>query len=225
MLSFLIYFCRMKNPEKKIKRKEDVRNLILNAAKKLFVEEGYQSASIRKIASEIGYSPTTIYLYYKDKNDIVHALHTEGFAILRMMFSSLESVEHPFERLKAIGRTYLRFAKEYPDFYEVMFIMKEPMDYLESEDGPVCWEEGKQVFALLVLTVIDCQEAGYFPDSDPNHTALQAWSMVHGLCSLHITTHLQKVGEECLSESSSDVLVESAFKTYVSLMEQTKIKK
>lgn len=213
----------MKVSDKKAKRKEDVRTLILNAAKKLFVEEGYQSASIRKIASEIGYSPTTIYLYYKDKNDIVHALHIEGFTILKMMFSSLEFVENPFERLKAIGRTYLKFAKDYPDFYEVMFTMKEPMDYLESEDGTVCWEEGKQVFAMLVQTISDCQEAGYFPDSDTNQTALQAWAMVHGLCSLHITTHLQKVGEECLSESSSEALVEGAFTTYVNLMAQTKI--
>lgn len=217
-----MYICHMKNPEKKIKRKEDVRSLILNVAKKIFVEEGYQSASIRKIASGIGYSPTTIYLYYKDKNAIVHALHVEGFTILKMMFSSLEFVENPFERLKVIGRTYLRFSKEYPDFYEVMFMMKEPMDFLESEDGVVCWEEGKSVFDLLVATVVDCQKDGYFPDSDVNQTALQAWSMVHGLCSLYITTHLQKVGEECLSESSSDILVEGAFKTYVSLMEKTK---
>lgn len=213
----------MKVSDKKAKRKEDVRTLILNAAKKLFVEEGYQSASIRKIASEIGYSPTTIYLYYKDKSDIVHALHKEGFALLRTLFSSIELVEHPFERLKATGRTYLKFAKEYPDFYEVMFIMKEPMDYLESEHEDVCWEEGKQVFSLLIQTVLDCQAAGYFPNTDPNHVALQAWSMVHGLCSLYITTHLQKVGEDKLSESNADVLVEGTFTTYINLMEQTKL--
>lgn len=213
----------MKVSDKKAKRKEDVRTLILNAAKKLFVEEGYQSASIRKIASEIGYSPTTIYLYYKDKSDIVHALHKEGFALLRTLFSSIELVEHPFERLKATGRTYLKFAKEYPDFYEVMFIMKEPMDYLESEHEDVCWEEGKQVFSLLIQTVLDCQATGYFPNTDPNHVALQAWSMVHGLCSLYITTHLQKVGEDKLSESNADVLVEGTFTTYINLMEQTKL--
>ncbi len=217
----------MKVSDKKAKRKEDVRTLILNAAKKLFVEEGYQSASIRKIASEIGYSPTTIYLYYKDKSDIVHALHQEGFALLSMLFSSLELVEHPFERLKATGRTYLKFAKEHPDFYEVMFIMKEPMDYLEAEnpEEDVCWEEGKQVFGLLIQTVVDCQAAGYFPNTDPNHVALQAWSMVHGLCSLYITTHLQKVGENKLDESDADVLVEGTFKTYISLIEQTKLNK
>ena len=220
----MIYFCHMKVSDKKVKRKEDVRTLILNAAKKLFVEEGYGSASIRKIAYEIGYSPTTIYLYYKDKSDIVHALHKEGFAILRMMFSSSVFVEDPFERLKVIGKTYLKFSKEYPDFYEVMFIMKEPMDYLESTSETECWEEGMQVFSLLVQTIIDCQEAGYFPGKNPEHTALQAWSMVHGLCSLHITTHLQKVGEECLSEESYGFLVEETFKTYVELMGQTKMK-
>ncbi len=210
--------------DKKAKRKEDVRSLILNAAKKLFVEEGYQSASIRKIASEIGYSPTTIYLYYKDKSDIVYALHKEGFTILRMMFSSSIFIEDPFERLKVIGKIYLKFAKEYPDFYEVMFVMKEPMEYLDAtnETETECWEEGSQVFNLLVQTVEDCQAIGYFPETDSKQTALQAWSMVHGLCSLHITTHLQKVGEEFLSESSTEILVESTFSTYLGLMEKTK---
>lgn len=215
----------MKISEKKAKRKEDVRTLILNAAKKLFIEEGYQATSIRKIASEIGYSPTTIYLYYKDKSDIAYALHREGFALLGVLFSSLITVESPFERLKAIGRTYLRFSFENPDFYELMFMMKEPMDFLDSESEDECWEEGKRVFDFLVLTIEECQKEGYFPGNDAGHTALQAWVIVHGLCSLHITTHLQKVGEECLSESSSEFLVEAAFKTYVILMEQTRIKK
>jgi AcrR family transcriptional regulator len=123
----------MKVQEKKSKRKEDVKVLILNAAKKLFLEEGYQSASIRKIAAEIGLSPTTIYLYYKDKSDIAYALHLEGFAILRTLFSALISVESPFERLKATGRIYLKFSVDNPDFYSIMFMMKEPMDFLDSE--------------------------------------------------------------------------------------------
>lgn len=213
----------MKAQEKKTKRKGDVKSLILNAAKKLFVEEGYRSASIRKIASEIGYSPTTIYLYYKDKSDIAYALHQEGFAVLNTKFSSLVTVESPFERLKAIGRTYLLFSIENPDFYEIMFMMKEPMDFLDSESEEEIWEEGKKVFDFLVITIEECQREGYFPGNDKNYTALQAWAMVHGLCSLFITTHLQKVGEECLSQGAAEILLEASFKTYVAFLEQTKL--
>ena len=87
--------------EKKIKQKEDLRTVILEAAKKLFVQEGYEATSIRKIAKEIGFSPTTIYLYYKDKSDIVYALHQVGFGMLKDQFLPLMAVEDPFERLKA----------------------------------------------------------------------------------------------------------------------------
>ncbi|VTQ03121.1 TetR/AcrR family transcriptional regulator [Sphingobacterium daejeonense] len=76
--------------EKKLKHKEDLRTLILEAAKKLFVQEGYEATSIRKIAKEIGFSPTTIYLYYKDKSDIVYALHQVGFGILRDRFFPID---------------------------------------------------------------------------------------------------------------------------------------
>jgi len=64
--------------ERKRKHKEDLKQLILDAAKKLFMKDGYEATSIRKIAAEIEFSPTTIYLYYKDKAEISHALHQEG---------------------------------------------------------------------------------------------------------------------------------------------------
>ena len=50
--------------ERKLKHKEDLKQSILDAAKKLFIKEGYEATSIRKIAAEIEFSPTTIYLYY-----------------------------------------------------------------------------------------------------------------------------------------------------------------
>lgn len=208
----------------KKKGKDDLKGLILDAAKKLFVSEGFSATSIRKIASEIGYSPTTIYLYYKDKSDIVYALHSEGFAILKVLFTSLSKVESPFERLKAIGRTYLQFARDHPDYYQVMFSLKEPMEYLNAKSEKDSWEDGKQVFGVLVSTIDDCKKAGFFRQADSGAVALQAWSLVHGLSSLYLTTRLQKVGEECLSQTDADILLESAFTAYTQLMEQTKTK-
>ena len=65
--------------ERKEREKEDMRRLILNAARKLFLEQGYEKTSIRNIADAIEYSPATIYLYYKDKNELLFALHEEAF--------------------------------------------------------------------------------------------------------------------------------------------------
>lgn len=212
----------MKSMEKKNNRREDNRKLILDAAKKLFIEQGYQATSMRKIASEINYSPTTLYLYYKDKGDIVYALHQEGFLILKMLLMPLSTVESPFERLKALGRTYLNFAKEYPDFYEVMFMMKEPMIYLDNNSEKEIWEGGKEMFAFITLTVDQCQQQGYFTDDNPDFVSLQAWALVHGLCSLYITTRLHKVGKDNIPELPAEMLLENAFKTYVNFVETSK---
>ena len=65
--------------ERKERHKEDLKKDILTAAKELFTEKGFEATSIRAIAEKIEYSPATIYLYYKDKNEIVHALHQDGF--------------------------------------------------------------------------------------------------------------------------------------------------
>src|ERR1043165_3144224 len=176
--------------ERKTRHKEDLKKSILDAAKKVFLEHGYDATSIRKIAAEIEFSPTTIYLYYKDKNEIAHALHEEGFKMLSERFSVLAHVEHPFERLKAMGRIYMQFALENKDFYEIMFVMKEPIKEACIEDD---WDEGKRAFTTLLNTIKDCQTAGYFTDFEPNAFSLVVWSTMHGLCTMKIHGQLDLV--------------------------------
>ena len=208
--------------ERKIRHKEDLRKRILEAAKKLFVTSGYEATSIRKIAQEIEFSPTTIYLYYKDKSDIIYALHQEGFSMLRQDFQPLMQVESPFERLKAIGKCYLRFGLKHPDFYEVMFMMKGPMHYLQMHCVDGAWEEGERVFDFLLQTVRDCQEVGYFKELDTVQVAVQAWSSVHGLCSLYVSGHLRNMMEVILNTDEQEAMVDKAFRVFVHYLELTK---
>ncbi len=94
---------------KKHTDREEKRKLILDTARTIFLEKGYNLSSIRNIAEKINCSPGTIYLYFKNKAEIFHALHDEGFNMLLNMAKPLEHVSDPFERLKAIGRIYLGF--------------------------------------------------------------------------------------------------------------------
>jgi len=209
--------------ERKNRHKEDLRQRILNAAKMLFMKYGYEATSIRKIAAEIEFSPTTIYLYYRDKNDILYALHQEGFRMLGFSFAALEQVEHPLERLKAMGRNYLQFALEHSDFYELMFIMKEPLQWLNqdncmSED----WKEGINAFDFLYNTIIDCQKQGYFKEQDPNLFSLFVWSTVHGLCSLSLHGHFEQVVKGNKLDINPDVILKSSFENFLGLLEKLK---
>ncbi|MBD1431416.1 TetR/AcrR family transcriptional regulator [Sphingobacterium sp. DN00404] len=208
--------------ERKTRHKEDLRKRILEAAKKLFVTAGYEATSIRKIAKEIEFSPTTIYLYYKDKSDIIYALHQEGFQLLRQDFQPLMQVESPFERLKALGRCYIKFAFTHPDFYELMFIMKDPMQYLEINCVEAAWDEGERVFDFLLQTIRDCQEEGYFKGLDTIHVAMEAWASVHGMCALYVSGHLKSMMHVVFGDEDQERMIESAFRVLVHYLESTK---
>lgn len=204
--------------ERKRKHKEDLKQLILDAAKKLFMKDGYEATSIRKIAAEIEFSPTTIYLYYKDKSEISHALHQEGFKLLGQQLSVLGVIEDPFERLKGMGRVYIRFALEHGDFYELMFIMRDPIANLNCADDH--WEEGQQAFRQLMTGILACQEAGYFRAFDPEAFSLLVWSTMHGLCSLQLKGHLDLVVAHKNILQNVDNVLQHTFDTFVQMLEK-----
>lgn len=209
--------------ERKKRNKEDLKQRILDAAKLLFTKYGYESTSIRKIANVIEFSPTTIYLYYRDKNDILYALHREGFKMLGTSFYDSGKIEDPIERLKKMGWTYLQFALDHSDFYELMFIMKEPLQWLDEEGcASDKWQEGINAFEPLHKTIIDCQENGYFADQDAKLFSLFVWSTVHGLCSLSLHGHFEQVVKGNKLDIQTDKILENSFENFLNLIDKLK---
>src|ERR1700760_250400 len=163
--------------ERKEKQKLEIRKLILEASMKLFIDEGFESVTIRKIAELIEYSPTTVYLYFKDKDEIFYSLHDMGFEKLHEFNSDLNTIQNPLIRLHKMGENYLRFGMENPEYYSLMFIAGEPMKKI-SELG--CdWEPGDSALARLKETATECIGKGYLAKSDPYLVSLSVWSFVH----------------------------------------------
>jgi AcrR family transcriptional regulator len=206
--------------ERKVKHREDLKKDILEAAKELFITKGLESTSIRNIAEKIEYSPATIYLYYKDKNEIVHALHSEGFKMLVSHFEVLGHITNPFERLKGMGRAYIQFAVQNPDIYQLIFIMKEPLKHVANcfED----WDEGDRAFDILLKTIEDCQRAGYFKQFDKTLLSFVIWSTMHGLCALRTSGHMEHVAAARAKDVNLDHLTSHAYETYVTMLEKMK---
>jgi AcrR family transcriptional regulator len=206
--------------ERKERHKEDLKREILEAAKQLFTEKGFEATSIRAIAEKIEYSPATIYLYYKDKNEIVHALHSDGFKLLVSHFAILETVTHPFERLKAMGRAYIQFAMQNPDVYKLLFVMEEPLKHVANcfED----WDEGDVAFDILLKTVGECQQSGYFKGFDVNLLSFTIWSSMHGLCTLRSSGHLEHVANSRAEVPDLDKLMSATYETFVAMLEKLK---
>ncbi len=197
--------------ERKERDRQDLRKSIMDAAREVFLEKGFEQTSIRAIAQKIEYSPTTIYLYFKDKNELFYALHMDGFNLLNIQMSALSAVSDPFERLKAMGRIYIRFAEQNPDYYDLMFVQKAPMDSLDEEEA---WNEGLQAFQGLRLTIQECMDLNYLPFTDSEVGAFVIWSAMHGMCTLNDRGRCK-----ILNEEKRDRIVECAFEEFILMME------
>ena len=176
--------------ERKEKQKLEIRKLILDASMKLFVEEGFGNVTIRKIADLIEYSPTTVYLYFKDKDEIFFSLHELGFQKMNEMNRDLATINNPLLRLHKMGENYLEFGLTNPEFYNLMFIQDEPMKKI-AELG--CdWDMGDSAIGFLKEVVAECMEKGYLTRGDAHVVSLSMWSFVHGLVSLAIRERMEK---------------------------------
>lgn len=178
--------------ERKEREKEEMRKRILDAAQKLFLENGYEKVSIRNIADAIEYSPATTYLYFKDKNELLYAVHQKGFGLMLQDFAPIAAIEDPFERLVEMGRRYISFAMHNPELFDLMFIMAAPMEACRDDE----WDEGKNAFNTLVRVVQDCIDAGVFRHQDAEVAAMMIWSAIHGYTALFLRKRMMMFDEE-----------------------------
>jgi len=107
--------------ERQEREREAVARAILDAARELFVAEGYQNVSIRKVAEKIEYSPAAIYGYFESKDDIFLALAEEGFRMLFAPGREAPAVD-PIEKIRAGFWRLYEFSKEHPEYYALMFL-------------------------------------------------------------------------------------------------------
>ena len=183
--------------QRKEREKEEMRQLILGAALRLFREYGYEGVSIRNIAESIEYSPGTIYLYYKDKSEIFFALQYEAAALKRDHLLPVANIEDPWERLIEFGRRYIDFGMKHPDLYDLLFITLAPMEYIENQE---CWQLGLATHSFFVETVQACVDKRYFKSTDTDTIAYTLWCHAHGLVSLFVRERMRMYPEEKRAE-------------------------
>jgi AcrR family transcriptional regulator len=169
--------------ERKEREKLEMRQLIVKTAMKLFIKNGIDNVSIRAIAEKIEYSPGAIYSYFKDKGEIIHAIHNEGFEKLYTLQRTLDNVTDPLEKLSKMGRLYMKFALENRDYYDLMFIAKGVGEKIHEKKE---WDVGERSYDYLRQTVKDCIEKGYLIESDIDSATFAIWGFVHGMASLII---------------------------------------
>lgn len=163
------------------------RELILDAARELFARDGYEAVTMRRIAEQIEYSPTAIYLHFADKDALIHELCVADFLALAAEFQPIALEPDPIERIKRIGRTYIEFALAHPDHYRLMFMTPRPQDEGEMDDGRK-GDPAKDAYAFLRIAVVEALAQGRFREdlTDPDLICQTLWAGVHGVAALHI---------------------------------------
>lgn len=180
----------MGTKERREREKEETRHLILDAARRLFVEQGYEAVSMRKIAEAIEYSPGAVYVHFEDKETLIRELCMEDFSKLDAEAFRLASIPDPVERIRQIGHGYVRFGVANPHHYRLMFMTPHPAEIKVSDEKRAEFEDpSKSGYALLRHAVKEAREQGRLrPElTDDELVAQMLWSGVHGVTSLLIT--------------------------------------
>lgn len=173
--------------ERRAREKDALRQKILDAAVHLFLQNGYESVTMRGIADRIEYAPSTIYLYFKNKTEIVGAICMDTFEILN---ARLEQIERrslpPLEHFIAGTRCYIAFGLEHPHQYQLIFGGATPEEFTDLP-GPN--EMGRQSLDYLARAIKGCQDAGIFQPGEPFSEAISVWMQLHGATSILINDH------------------------------------
>jgi AcrR family transcriptional regulator len=173
--------------ERREREREEIRTLILDAAREMFAAEGYDAVTMRRIAERIEYSPTAIYFHFKDKEALIHELCDTDFAQLALEFGPIAKIKDPIERLRRTGRAYADYGLRNPNHYRLMFMTPHP-ELSPSDSRLQQGNPEEDAYAFLRQIIVEAIEQKRLrPElKDPDLVSQTMWAAVHGVISLEI---------------------------------------
>lgn len=197
--------------ERQSRERETVRRKILNAARTLFLNDGYANVSMRKIAEQIEYSPGAIYSYFTSKEDIFFALAEEGLQIVRSHCSAASDAHTPLERVREAFWRFYTFSKEQPEYFSLIFVDSAVPRI--SRD----WERFSSMRELrqdVEQDIQQCIEEGMFPGVEsPGAVFRLLWTAAYGVAVFRLS-HRLAPGED------SDALAHDLLDTTIAGLRQ-----
>jgi len=168
------------------------RQAILDAAKEIFLKEGYARTTMRRIAAELGITPTTLYLHFADKDALMNEICQSAMRVLADGFARVgKEAKDPLDAFERFFDVYMEFGFAHPREYRLLFMSEAPA-FVPGHRGrpdrprdPA--DQGQLAFGALEVLVKRLMDDGAFRKGDPAATAEAIWASVHGLVSLLIT--------------------------------------
>jgi len=168
-----------------------IRGRILDSALEIIIEEGFNNLSVRKVASRLGITATTIYNYFKSKDELNLMIRIRGFESLYDLLNRRAAGHNGIEeRLAAMVRAYVEFGLQSPSYYDIMFNLHTPkyLDYVGTDIEPLALTEKQialkcyELFVALIDTYIPGtgrKRGGFI-----HYQVVRFWSDLHGLVTL-----------------------------------------
>jgi len=174
--------------QRRVEEKERRRAEILDAAEELYAKEGWDLVTVDQVARGARLSRALVYVYFKDKQDILFAIGERAMGLLRDRFVAASGTQQVgMEKVEAIGRSYMQYAFEFPHYFD--FCSKFHAHSLAPDPGShdlACQAAGDEAITVVVHA-IECgiRDGSIRPDiGNPVMLAVTLWSFTHGLAQL-----------------------------------------
>lgn len=186
---------------------------ILVAAERIFVEHGYEGATIRKIADEVGLSSTALYMHFSEKGEILQEICRQAFEeLLGANRRILAEVSGPEERLRKMLEAYVAFGFSHPNAYRLIYLTRP----IEARDGAesAAQQMGPALFQSSQVAIQELAAQGRLKDVDVHQAGVVLWAGAHGIVSLIITKPYFDFGDkDALTRIMIDTLMTGLLKT------------
>ncbi len=174
--------------ERKEREKEARKNAIVEAAKTVFFEKGFQGTTMDQIAKAAELSKGSLYIYFPSKEELYVTVLVEGLEILHQKFSKAVEGKKNWERkLRDIGKAYYRFYQQHKNYFNILFLLHhgELASHLSHELDQKCFEKGLSCLNFLSQAIQDGINDGEIERQDPMELAVILWGSFNGIILLY----------------------------------------
>lgn len=210
----------MGTEERKAREKEQRRNNIIDAAEKVIFAKGLDQATMEEIAEEAELSKGTLYLYFRNKNELYMAITERGSDMLNERFSKMFTSDHSgLELIRMMGETYLDFVKNNPDYFNAFVYYESLKDVEElenSEMAQTCEENRREAMNYMVRCLQIGMQDGTISDSyNPKELAALIWASTRGITMIH---HMKQSGHHFRMLDDMEISTDSLFQNFLNLI-------
>ncbi|WP_217241041.1 TetR/AcrR family transcriptional regulator [Streptomyces sp. AC555_RSS877] len=178
----------------------DLRRALTDAALDLIGERGPKGFTLTEVARRAGVSTAAPYRHFTDKSDLLATVAELGFQRLHDALRAAPEGRNGRDHVIELGRAYLRWALDHPDFYLVMFGAE-----VKGTDYPGLGRAAEAAFGVLLKAVEAARDSGTLPAKDARALAGSLWAVVHGAASLDIggalRAHVEAPSEDLVVET------------------------